>query len=758
MDVLLNFISEDLIYALGWTVMHSLWQGFLIAIIMAFAFQISRKKSAKVRYEIATLSLFMVLVSAVCTFIWYFGTAGEVIEQQVTLVGQSITVDQVAGSSTIQNFTQSCIAYFNDHLPIIVLLWMIGASFFIIRLFGGLIYIQRLKNHRLTLLPEYWQTKVQVLISKIPTKKVVQIFESASVKVPMVIGYFKPYILLPIGAINQLDENEVEAIIAHELAHVFRNDFLLNILLSFIEVFFYYHPAVWWISGNIRLERENCCDDIAISVCGNSLTYAKALVRLQELNAYTPTFAMPFSGQKNQLLNRIRRILNQPQSRSNIMERLAATCFLLLAIIFISASPNNLNTQKENIFEIERDRGFETVETFLDFESYKTIDTIPKEKKILKGKELELIRKNGEISEVILDGRRIPKEEYETYDHIETEGKIIVKEDDFPNPSSDGLISPASGGLANPDSSKRLVFPDIKKKILVKDLPRLSSKNRQQSVIKQKNEDGQTVIIVETIGQEPVEIVVNQEEDVIIVEGNELQDGDTAVIIEEFPFRAKQFKLRASASDNEFFDKTLLKDKDKMIFYFNDGNLLTADTVYLKDNEMPRAEWIAKSKSDHQKRKQLITELAATEKKYHGNRKLKEEEREHLLALENSNHKSLLENEIRFKAKQEELADIRLKSREEHRQLFNTLEQEKRGLFNKAPSQNAQKIAAALKSDGLIDDEADFSFSLSDKRLKVNNKKQPEAIFEKYKNLYEKLTGNKLGKKSKYQINFSKTD
>jgi len=120
MDVLLNFISEDLIYAFGWTVMHSIWQGFLIAIIMALAFQILRKKSAKIRYEVASFSLFMVLVSAVSTFIWYFGTASEVIVQQVTLVGQNLGGEQISNTTILQNFRESCIVYFNNHCCLLI--------------------------------------------------------------------------------------------------------------------------------------------------------------------------------------------------------------------------------------------------------------------------------------------------------------------------------------------------------------------------------------------------------------------------------------------------------------------------------------------------------------------------------------------------------------------------------------------------------------------------------------------------------------
>jgi len=112
----------------------------------------------------------------------------------------------------------------------------------------------------------------------------------------MTIGALKPIILFPIGAVTYLSVEQMEAILAHELAHIRRNDYFFNILHSLVEIIFYFHPAVWWLSNTIRNERENCCDDIAVSVSGNSLSYAKALVNLQELHAHSPTLAMGFAG------------------------------------------------------------------------------------------------------------------------------------------------------------------------------------------------------------------------------------------------------------------------------------------------------------------------------------------------------------------------------------------------------------------------------------------------------------------------------
>ena len=164
-----------------------------------------------------------------------------------------------------------------------------GMVFFLLRLLGGLIFIQELKIQQHQPLSSKWQTTFQKIHAKFPMKKTVRFVESGLAKTPMVIGYLKPIILFPLGTVNQLTQQEVEAVLAHELAHIYRNDYLLNIIQSFIEIIFYYHPAVWWISANIRTERENCCDDIAVKICGSSITYVKALVILDEIQP-TPNF------------------------------------------------------------------------------------------------------------------------------------------------------------------------------------------------------------------------------------------------------------------------------------------------------------------------------------------------------------------------------------------------------------------------------------------------------------------------------------
>jgi len=457
MEFLYQFISEDLIYALGWTVIHSLWQAMIIGVLVAFAMMFLKNRSAKARYEVAAFSQFMVLVAGLSTFLIYydgglqlsnFSQLSDTEIQQLAALSQ----EDILSKGTIQMFVD----FFNNHIPAIVLVWMLGATFFLVRMLGGLVYVQRLRYTNNQGVSPYWNQKLKTLKSKIRLRKKVKLVESAIASVPMVIGYIKPVILLPIGAINNLQENEVEAILAHELAHIQRNDYLINILLSVIEVLFYFNPAVWWIAANIRTERENCCDDTAVQLCGSSLTYAKALVSLQEIGRSAPSMAMTFSGPKNQLLHRVKRILNQPQNKSNIMEKMTATILLLTTVtLFSIGAHSNYDYKMATLEESETSSlidetiipPLEKAPKTIKLESLQLAPLPEPERKAERRKyinntdegRVEIEIEDGTIAKITLDGQFIPSQEFEMYDHLIND--MLVDMDMVPGQSSNDELS-----------------------------------------------------------------------------------------------------------------------------------------------------------------------------------------------------------------------------------------------------------------------------------------------------------------------------
>jgi beta-lactamase regulating signal transducer with metallopeptidase domain len=405
--VLLCF-SENLNYALGWTLLHSLWQALVITILTGTALLLMQKKTARLRYLIANAGLWLVFLAAVLTFVLYYDFSKEAGQMVFTpdLSDAPISVSSNDASEIVVTPTAQKLAwhfdwksmksYLNHHIYSIVLLWFMGFIIFILKIMGSISYVFYLRNRLNFPADEYWQEQLDKLCQKFNIKQNISLVESALVRSPLVVGHLKPMILFPIGAINRLNINEVEAIMAHELAHILRHDYLYNILQYVIEAIFYFHPAVWWLSSQVRIERENCCDDIAIAACGSAVTYAKSLVSVQEMAFYTPQLALAFAGQsrKKQLLVRVQRILNQPKSKLNMIEKLASTSILLLVLLgFVFG-----NNPKNNSFY--HDLGNETNITaptspeelqsnssvhFLKFKKDGELDSLPVDKNITDG-------------------------------------------------------------------------------------------------------------------------------------------------------------------------------------------------------------------------------------------------------------------------------------------------------------------------------------------------------------------------------------
>ena len=610
-------------------------------------------------------------------------------------------------------------------------------------------------------------------------RKPVELLESSMVKVPMVIGYFKPVILMPVGAVNGLSESEVEAILAHELGHIFRNDFLMNIVLSIIEVLFYYHPAVWWISANIRLERENCSDDIAIQLCGNSLAYAKALVTLQEMNQQpVPSFAMTFSGRKNQLLNRIKRILDQPQNRSNIMEKLTATCLLLAAIFILSVGAN---TPFDDVREydnviIDHHKLHVYPEQLVSKNILVDIvlinDTIPERRnkqtyKITReenGEKTEFTLQDGEIIELKLNGRTIPKEEFPLYEDMVDDIIVdipeppappeppIAPEPPFPPDAPEPFAAPvpptpsAAPKAPKPPKAPKTSFFDVKTK-------------STQTITKSKNEEGKTIIVIETDnGKEPMEIVIEEAGNVIMIDGNKLEDGDTAIIVEEFSPRFGSTSVYPSAHGYVFESKDLEFDNDAILGWVQEGeggNLWAFQDSYGTNLGYDEKEF-KKLKEDRERAIKLYKEQLRTYKNdlRHQSAEMQQLTRKQM----NDVNKQLKE------LKRLQLADGQgFLFKSDHgksqgylfdaKDLKDNYEIYFEGSGRFSTENVSSRIERELIRDGFINDGSDYKLEINDKRMKVNGVKVSDKVFEKYKSIYERSTRSKMNKRSNMSIN-----
>ncbi|MBK7410492.1 MAG: M56 family metallopeptidase [Saprospirales bacterium] len=319
-------------------------------------------------------------------------------------------IAETTGPSYLTRLT----TFLNRQLPFLVMAWIAGLLFFAVRTAGGYWFVHQLRQTGTAPDGANWQVRLEKIATRMKIRRPVRMLESIQVSVPLVIGHFKPLILMPVGLVNQLSVAEVEAILAHELAHIRRHDFLLNLLQSLLEILYYFNPAAWYISTSIRTERENCCDDWAVAVCGSSLTYVHALVQLQERAVSAPPFALSITGDGKPLLQRVRRILNQPNNKKTIMERFTATLLLLAAVAVFSISASQPDEETAKGDEIRP----VLVSLAQDLDSIPPPSRNLEIARIVKQKgdqRMELTLENGEVTEFKVDGEVIPREKQTAY-------------------------------------------------------------------------------------------------------------------------------------------------------------------------------------------------------------------------------------------------------------------------------------------------------------------------------------------------------
>lgn len=326
-------MRDQLFQAIGWTLLHSLWQGLLAAVLAGIIIMSTRKTSARIRYNLLSGVFILFVITTLLTFLQLSssikGTGGSFSELAVTSTGTSQPVSVAVSPATI--FDQFS-AYFNTHADIFVLAWAIFFSLHCIKLMTAFGEIRRIRTHKVHEVSGEWMEKFAHLKELIGIKQAVSLLQSGLIKVPVAIGFFKPVILLPFGLLTSLPPDQVETILLHELAHIRRRDYLVNIVQRLTEAIYFFNPALLWISSLLRQEREACCDDMVIAATDKSETYLQALISFQELTIY-PRNAMAVSTKKNYLLNRVRRMLRQQNNNLNNMEKLLLT----LGVVAVTA-------------------------------------------------------------------------------------------------------------------------------------------------------------------------------------------------------------------------------------------------------------------------------------------------------------------------------------------------------------------------------------------------------------------------------------
>jgi bla regulator protein BlaR1 len=348
--------NERIIQALCWTLVHSLWQGVLLAVLTGLAILLTRRSGPVLRYGLFSALFFLFFLGSCLTFLRQWdraaGSAGSgiVIRTEERVAGGSVAEQEDHGLTVLpvyRNWMDRAGNYFNEHAYLIVAVWLVFFSFRLARITAQLGAQQRLRHYRVHSPSLYWTERVGELARRLKIKARVALLESEIVKVPMVAGFIKPVILLPLSVLSQLSPAQVEAILLHELAHIRRKDYLVNLLFSLGEMFFFFNPGVLWICSLIREERENCCDDIAVRQAGSKKEFISALVSFQDRDRRTGQYAIAFPGSGEHLLQRVRRIVYRDNKTLDGREKFfLVCCFLIggaLMVAFTQAVPRNGN-------------------------------------------------------------------------------------------------------------------------------------------------------------------------------------------------------------------------------------------------------------------------------------------------------------------------------------------------------------------------------------------------------------------------------
>ena len=302
-----NWISPETLQTLGWTLLHFVWQGAGLAALLAVAMAICR--GAQMRYALAVMAMGMMLAAPVCTFLWLNREIVPAVQSGVrgglTWAGTSTQKATALSGSIAPDVAAS-----RTSLPMAMLwlveAWFLGVVLLSLRTAGGLLLIARMRRKEIKSVTRELYEKCLALQKKMGLDRLVRYCECQRLDAPAVLGWFRPVVLLPVRALTGLTDDQIQVVIAHELAHIRRFDSFVNFFQIAVETILFYHPAVWWVSQRIRVEREVCCDAEALAVCGDAVNYARALTLMEEWRT-APSLMMAANG--GPLAERVFRLL-----------------------------------------------------------------------------------------------------------------------------------------------------------------------------------------------------------------------------------------------------------------------------------------------------------------------------------------------------------------------------------------------------------------------------------------------------------------
>ena len=349
MSLLSSVADGPVLDALASALLHFVWQGAVLALLLAMWFrQVGPRSNA--RYVAGVVTLAAMLAAPVATFTWIATRQGvrsiEVAPEARTtpapVAGATDTtlrevepepVTPTAASALLGRIAPAAEAG-------MLVIWFAGVAALSLRLLGGWVVARRLATQAVRPASAELRTLATQIAGRLALDRAVSVLESSRVRVPVIVGWLKPVVLFPAATLSSLSPSQIEAILAHELAHIRRHDYLVNLLQSAVETLLFYHPAVWWASRHVRAEREHCCDDVAVEVC-DRLVYVSAL---SDLARMTTAHGTALAATDGSLVRRVRRLLGADAGAS--AERPGSFAVLTLIVLGAVALPAALTSRE----------------------------------------------------------------------------------------------------------------------------------------------------------------------------------------------------------------------------------------------------------------------------------------------------------------------------------------------------------------------------------------------------------------------------
>jgi beta-lactamase regulating signal transducer with metallopeptidase domain len=335
--------------SLGWTLVHFCWQAAAIALVYWLIDSVLWKARSQTRYILALATMLLMLVSSLATFAYeetrsetgLSSLPGAFSSPAMVAIGSTISSDlaPLAGLKTAGATTQPVLVQLSRFLPWLDVAWLLGVACLSTRTIGGWRLIHRLRRSAILKTPEAVHKNFVLLCARLGITRQVSLYISDHIQGPLTMGIVRSLVILPASALMALSSEQLEAVLAHELAHVRRADYLWNLIQTMVETLLFFHPAVWWLGSRLRQQRELCCDDVAVQSCADPLVYATALLRLEERRSQRLSLAMALDGHRpwSGLSLRIARILGETNGdkgpRDLVAMPLAAICAVFLLVL-----------------------------------------------------------------------------------------------------------------------------------------------------------------------------------------------------------------------------------------------------------------------------------------------------------------------------------------------------------------------------------------------------------------------------------------